>query len=104
MHNVYVIKLDDSVANLSKVEKENPNRNPSKPCVYVGMTGRTPEERFSQHKEGYKASRYAKKYGIELMPELYTRFNPMNYEVAVAKEKELARELRKKGYTVLGGH
>ena len=104
MHNVYVIKLDDRVANSRKVQKVNPNRKPSKPCAYVGITGRTPEERFEQHKSGYKASRYVREYGIRLMPRLYRRFNPMKYEDAVAMEKELARRLRKRGYTVLGGH
>jgi hypothetical protein len=38
-HIVYVILLDSAVAKHSSILKLNPNRDPSKPCVYVGMTG-----------------------------------------------------------------
>jgi hypothetical protein len=34
-------------------------------ALYVGKTIRSPEERFQQHKDGYKASRYVKKYGVD---------------------------------------
>ena len=38
-HNVYVILLDDAVAKHPSVLRMNPNRDPAKPCVYVGMSG-----------------------------------------------------------------
>ena len=72
--------------------------------VYVGMTGLAPEERFANHKKGYKASRIVTKYGLRLLPELYEVFNPMPFDVAVAMEAELAEDLRRQGYTVAGGH
>jgi hypothetical protein len=53
-HHVYVILLEKDVAKLSKVKAENPTRNPELPCVYVGMTGLDPEERFQNHLEGMK--------------------------------------------------
>ena len=37
-HSVYVILLDDAVANHPSVLHVNPKRDASKPCVYVGMT------------------------------------------------------------------
>ena len=49
-HNVYVVLLDAAVGRIRKVRAENPKRVPKKPCVYVGMTGLTPEERFANHK------------------------------------------------------
>jgi hypothetical protein len=55
-HNVYVVLLDPAVSQLRKVRADNPNRDPKKPCVYVGMTGLNPEERFSNHKAGIKAA------------------------------------------------
>ena len=103
-HSVYVIKLSKKVAKLSKVLKLNPNRKFYKPCVYVGMTGLDIEKRFENHRKGYKSSKWVTKYGKKLMPGLYRRFNPMYYEKAVKMEVKLAEKLRKKGYTVLGGH
>ena len=46
-HNVYVVLLKPAVGKLRKVRAENPNRDPKKPCVYVGLTGLTPEGRGS---------------------------------------------------------
>jgi len=55
--NLYVVELDPKV--FEKEERfveANPHWIPGKPCVYVGMTGITPEERLQQHKNGYKAA------------------------------------------------
>jgi hypothetical protein len=38
-HNVYVVLLDPAVGKIRSVRSANPNRDPKKPCVYVGMTG-----------------------------------------------------------------
>ncbi|HAM72969.1 MAG TPA: hypothetical protein DCM86_15120 [Verrucomicrobiales bacterium] len=103
-HSVYVVLLDPSVARLRKVRLENPARDPSKPCVYVGMTGLPPEERFANHKAGIKASSVVERHGIELLPELYEHLNPMPFQAAVEMEKDLAEDLRRLGYTVTGGH
>ena len=53
-HHVYVVLLDPAVAKIRKIRAANSQRDPKKPCVYVGMTGLTPEERFSNHKAGIK--------------------------------------------------
>src|SRR5204863_6272419 len=45
-HNVYVILLGDAVAKHPSILRLNPNRNPLKPCVYVGMTGLPVDHRF----------------------------------------------------------
>ena len=82
----------------------NPERDPKKPCVYVGMTGLAPEERFENHKNGLKAARVVQLYGVRLMPELYDVYNPMPFDAAVVMERELAEDLRRQGYTVTGGH
>ncbi len=102
-HCVYVVLLDPQAAKDRKIAKANPNRDKSKPCVYVGMTGLTPEERFQNHKNGMKASSAVKRFGIRLLPELYECFNPMPFEAAAEMERELAEDLRNKGYTVAGG-
>ncbi len=103
-YHVYVVLLDPAVAKLRRVCVLNPERDPLKPCVYVGMSGLTPEERFANHKQGIKAARLVKRYGIRLLPELYEHLNPMPYDAAVEMEADLAEDLRRAGYTVAGGH
>jgi len=102
-HCVYVVLLDRAAARNRKLLLENPNRNPSKPCVYVGMTGLAPEERFCNHKKGIKAAQIVRRFGRGLLPELYEYFNPMPFEAAAQMERDLAEDLRKQGYTVAGG-
>jgi hypothetical protein len=102
--NVYVVLLDPAAGKLRKIRAANPNQEPKKPCVYVGMTGLDPEERFANHKAGIKAASLVKRYGIRLLPELYEHLNPMPFEAAAQMEKDLADDLRRAGYTVTGGH
>lgn len=103
-HSVYVILLSNDVAKHSSIVRLNPNRDSTKPCVYVGMTGIPVDHRFENHKHGYKSAWVVRKYGVRLMPELYEHLNPMPFEAAVEMETELAEELRSAGYTVTGGH
>jgi hypothetical protein len=103
-HHVYVVLLSPEAARLKEVRAENPKRDPKMPCVYVGMTGLTPEERFQNHKAGIKAARVVQLFGIRLMPEIYEVFNPMPFEAAIQMERDLAEDLRARGYTVTGGH
>lgn len=98
-----MILLEPSVAEHPSVLRANPLRDPSKPCVYVGMTGLPVEHRFENHKNGYKSAWTVERYGIRLMPELYAHLNPMPFEVAAQMEKDLAADLRIEGYTVTGG-
>jgi predicted GIY-YIG superfamily endonuclease len=90
-HSVYVVYL----------------RNPTgdgKAGYYVGMTGLSPEARFENHKKGIKSARVVKRCGERLVPKLYAHLNPMTFERAQAMEEMLADSLRKRGYTVFGGH
>ncbi|HEX4085461.1 MAG TPA: hypothetical protein VHY22_11155 [Chthoniobacteraceae bacterium] len=103
-HHVYVILLDPAVTRHPSVLRQNRRRDPAKPCVYVGMTGLPVEERFENHRNGYKAAWTVEKYGVRLMPELFAHLNPMPYEAAAQMEVELAEDLRAEGYTVTGGH
>ncbi len=104
-HSVYVVLLDEAARprrrrkNASKTEAE-----PQKPCVYVGMSGLDPEERFANHKRGYKASRVVRDHGLRLLPELSEHLNPMPYEAAARMEEDLAADLKAEGYCVFGGH
>jgi len=102
-HHVYVVLLDSTAAKDRKVRAQNPRRHPGKPCLYVGMTGLQPEERFWNHKNGEKAAYIVTRYGLRLLPEFFAHLNPMPFEAAAQMEKELAEDLRAQGYTVAGG-
>jgi predicted GIY-YIG superfamily endonuclease len=103
-HHVYVVLLDPAASKIRKVRAANPDRDRKMPCLYVGMTGLTPAERFANHKAGAKAAAVVTRYGIRLLPELYAHLNPMPYEAAVKMEVDLAEDLRRAGYMVTGGH
>ena len=96
LKKLYVIRLDKAVLEEPKFRKENPGYRPWKPCVYVGATSLDPEERFRQHKTGYKAGRgYVTKYGKYLMPRKYKRPNPVPSAEAEDRERDLAESLRR---------
>jgi predicted GIY-YIG superfamily endonuclease len=98
--NVYVIELDPSIRSVRRFAEANPLARPDKPCLYVGCTALSPEERFAQHKAGYKAARFVEKFGVRLRPRYYAKYNPLDDEAARKLEVELARRLRKKGFAV----
>src|SRR5439155_21439981 len=102
-HSVYVVWRSKRALKELSMLRLNPKWDPNKPCVYVGMTGLAVDHRFENHKNGYKAARLVKKYGVRLMPELYAHLNPMLFEAATEMEKDLAEDLRNEGYTVAGG-
>lgn len=103
-HNVYVVLLESAAGRHRKIKNLNPARKPELPCVYVGMTGLTPEERFANHKAGVKSAWVVKRYGLRLLPELFAHLNPMPFEAAAQMEMDLAEDLRRAGYTVTGGY
>ncbi|HEV3139872.1 MAG TPA: hypothetical protein VGY57_05125 [Vicinamibacterales bacterium] len=90
-HSVYVVYL------------RNP-KGDGKAGYYVGMTGLSPARRFQNHKSGVKAARIVKRFGQRLVPKLYAHLNPMPYARAKEMEAMLADSLRKRGFTVYGGH
>ena len=89
-HRVYVIRL------------RNPRRGDRREAFYVGMTGLPIEERFANHKRGYKSAGVVTKYGVELAPEWYEGIPAMPYDECALTEPALADELRDRGYLVYG--
>ncbi len=107
-YQVYVIELSKKVFTESaRFRNANPQFNGVLECLYVGMTSKTPQERFEQHKKGTKSkkghnlsSSIVRKYGTYLRPSLYNHLKPMTRSEALKMEEKLAWELRKKGYAV----
>lgn len=98
--SVYVIGLDAAVLKNHRFRAANRGYVKGSPCVYVGATGLTPEERFANHKSGHKANWYAQEFGEGLLPELFAHLNPMTHQRALATEIALAEELRQEGFAV----
>lgn len=97
-HHVYVIDLEKSVLDDNRFSTANPQYVDGKPCVYVGMTGLTPDERFQKHKAGHKANSYVRLHGRFIRRRDCS--GPMAYEEAVAEEVATADRLRTRGYAV----
>ena len=99
-YSVYVIELDRAVLLEPRFVKSNPGYREGKPCVYVGMTGLSPDVRFDKHKAGIQSNRFAQQYGLHLMTEIYEAYNPMRYDEARDMEVELGIDLRAGGWGV----
>ena len=108
-YRIYVIELHKKVfTENTRFRVANPQFNGVLECLYVGMTSKTPKERFEQHKSGYRnkkghnlASSIVKKYGSYLRPSLYNHIDPIDTKAEALKmEETLAMELRKKRYAV----
>jgi hypothetical protein len=99
-YHVYVVALSDEVWNFARFRKCNPDYILGKPFVYVGMTGLDPDVRFDKHKAGIQHNSYVMTYGLQLLPRLYERYNPMTYDAARTMEVELGIQLRAAGYGV----
>lgn len=105
---VYVIELSKKVwSENTKFRDANPQYNGVLECLYVGMSSKTPEQRFKQHKTGYRnkkghklASSIVEKYGLYLRPSLFEDIPLMNQADALKMEAELAIILRRKRYAV----
>jgi hypothetical protein len=110
IYRVYVVELSKRVFTENwKFRDANPQFNGVLECLYVGMTSKTPAERFKQHKTGYinkkghkLSANIVQKYGAYLRPSLYDHINlkPMSKERALIMEKKLALDLRRQGYAV----
>ena len=107
-HRVYVIELSKKVfTENAKFRAMNPQFNGVLECLYVGMTSKTPEQRFKQHITGYRnrkgvklSSSIVRKYGKFLRPSLYKHLDLMTRSEALKMEENLALELRRQRYAV----
>jgi hypothetical protein len=111
VHTVYVVELSRKVfTEHRKFREANPQYNGVLQCLYVGQTSKNPQERFEQHKTGYRnakghnlSSSIVRKYGLYLRPSLYQDIGPLSRQEALEVEKGLALELRRKGYAAWWG-
>ena len=109
LYHIYVIELSKKVfTENARFRNANSQFNGVLECLYVGMTSKSPKERFKQHKTGAKSkkgyklsSSVVKKYGMYLRPSLYNHIGPIATRAeAIKMEEKLALELRRKRYAV----
>lgn len=108
IYRVYVVELSRRVfTEHARFRAANPQFNGVLECLYVGMTSKTPQERFAQHKQGYRnqkghklSSNIVEKYGRYLRPSLYQHLSLMTKEEALIMEEQLALTLRRQRYAV----
>lgn len=87
---VYVIELEPGAGR---------RRDPRIPWVYVGSSARSPKDRFSQHKRGYKSAGIVKRHARRLRPDLYEDIAPLKgSRQAVVAEIRRATELAACGF------
>ena len=97
-NNIYTIY----VINLEETPDEPDN---SLGSIYVGQTALSKEERFENHKNGHKGSKWVKNYGIDINEELCELFPQVRtLQEAEHLEAEAASHLEEDGRTVYGGH
>ena len=99
-HCVYIVELSKEVLDEPRFRKANQTYRLGFPCVYVGMTGLSPDVRFDKHKAGIQSNKFVRLYGLHLLPGLYEVYNPMPYDGARDMEVELAIALQVDGYAV----
>lgn len=78
-----------------KFNEENPEWVENMPAYYIGQSVKTPQERFADHKRGYKSSIWVEKYGVGVEP-LMCELGLTRKE-AEAREKVKPDEERAKG-------
>ena len=108
-YRIYVVELSKRVYTENwKFRAANPQFNGVLQCLYVGMTSKTPKERFEQHKTGYRnkkghklSSNLVQKYGMYLRPCLYNHIEPLSSRAEALKmEEKVALDLRRQRYAV----
>jgi hypothetical protein len=100
-YSVHVIELRPEAMDRKAFAARNAERREDKPCLYVGQTARTPEERFAQHLAGVRSSRIVREYGVRLRPRLYANVGPFATRAESERaEAKLAEKLRRRGFAV----
>jgi hypothetical protein len=103
-YTVYVIELRAAAWQDRALQKRNPDRNSRKPCLYVGQTAKTPEERFAMHLAGEHDAPLVHKHGKRLRPDLYEDVPiAQSREEAERLEAAHATALRSRGFAVWEG-
>src|SRR3954471_775755 len=98
-HTVYAIELNPAVWESRDFRERNAG-GASSGCLYVGVTGLTPETRFERHQAGTQSGRFVRVHGTRLRLDLVEGFSRLPYKIAACMEPKLAAWLRAQGFGV----
>ena len=98
-HHVYAVELDGSVWKHRAFRDRNPG-GAAGGCLYVGVTGLSPEERFARHRAGAQSGRFVRSHGVRLRLDLVEGYANLPYRIAARMEPRLAAWLRAQGFAV----
>ncbi len=98
-HSLYAIELDRAIWKNRAFRDRNPG-GAAGGCLYIGVTGLTPEERFERHRAGTQSARFVHAHGLRLRLDLVEGYARLPYRVAACMEPKLAAWLRAQGFAV----
>jgi predicted GIY-YIG superfamily endonuclease len=98
-HSIYAIELDRAVWENRAFRERNPGGAASG-CLYVGVTGLRPEDRFARHRQGTQSGRFVRTHGVRLRLDLVEGFSRLPYRIAACMEPRLAAWFRAQGFGV----
>ena len=97
-HSVYAIELDRVVWKSRAFRERNPGGRGE--CLYIGVTGLSPERRFERHRMGTQSGRFVRAHGLRLRLDLVEGFSRLPCRIATCMEPKLAAWLRAQGFGV----
>ena len=99
-HSVYAIELDRAVLKHPAFRDRNPGSAAGSGCLYIGVTGLAPEERFERHRAGTQSGRFVRTHGTRLRLDLVEGYLRLPHRIAAFMEPRLAAWLRAQGFAV----
>lgn len=98
-HSLYAIELDRKVWKNRAFRERNPG-GAEGGCLYVGVTGLSPDERFDRHRMGVQSGRFVRTHGVRLRLDLVEGFSRLPHGIAASMEPRIAAWLRAQGFAV----
>ena len=98
-HSLYAVELDRKVWKNRAFRARNPG-GAEGGCLYVGVTGLTPDERFDRHRMGVQSGRFVRMHGVRLRLDLVEGFSRLPHRIAASMEPRVAAWLRAQGFAV----
>lgn len=99
-YSVYAIELDPVVWKKNRAFRDRNPGGAAGGCLYIGVTGLTPEARFARHRAGTQSARLVHAHGVRLRLDLVEGFSRLPYRIAAEMEPRLAAWLRAQGFAV----
>jgi hypothetical protein len=99
-HSVYAVELDPVVWRTNRAFRARNPGGAAGGCLYVGVTGLTPDARFARHRAGTQSARLVHAHGRRLRLDLVEGFSRLPYRIATDMEPRLAAWLRAQGFAV----